>query len=57
MEPNEIKSRCIGAIAGFAIGEASGFDAIDKQWLIGIENPDILIGTGEKRVSSRSHKA
>ena len=24
MEPNEIKSRCIGAIAGFAIGDALG---------------------------------
>jgi hypothetical protein len=50
MEPNEIKNRRIGTVVGFAIGDASGSDAIDKQWLVGIENPDILFGIGENLV-------
>jgi ADP-ribosylglycohydrolase len=37
----------IGALTGSFIGALAGLDAIDKQWLLEIENSDVLIGVGE----------
>jgi ADP-ribosylglycohydrolase len=37
----------IGALAGSFVGTLAGVEAIDRQWLTGVENYDVLIGVGE----------
>ena len=37
----------IGSLAGCFVGALAGADAIDPQWLIELENSDVLIGVGE----------
>jgi ADP-ribosylglycohydrolase len=37
----------IGALTGSFVGSLSGSGAIGKQWLIEVENADVLTGTGE----------
>lgn len=37
----------IGALAGCFVGSLNGASAIDRKWLNGIENPDLLLGMGE----------
>jgi len=37
----------IGALTGSFVGVLAGVEAIDKQWLRGVENSDVLIGVGE----------
>jgi len=37
----------IGALTGSFVGALAGVDAIDKQWVGGVENSDVLIGIGE----------
>lgn len=37
----------IGALAGCFVGALTGASGIDRKWLAGIENPDLLTGTGE----------
>jgi poly(ADP-ribose) glycohydrolase ARH3 len=37
----------IGALTGSFVGALAGAKAIDKHWLHGVENSDVLIGVGE----------
>jgi len=37
----------IASLAGCFVGALAGSDVIDRQWLQGIENSDVLIGVGE----------
>jgi poly(ADP-ribose) glycohydrolase ARH3 len=37
----------IGALTGSFIGTLAGVEAIDPQWLAGVENSDVLVGVGE----------
>jgi ADP-ribosylglycohydrolase len=37
----------IGALTGSFVGALAGVEAIDRQWLRGVENSDMLIGVGE----------
>jgi ADP-ribosylglycohydrolase len=37
----------IGALAGSFIGTLAGVEAIDRQWLAGVENSSVLVGIGE----------
>jgi ADP-ribosylglycohydrolase len=37
----------IGALTGSFVGALAGVNAIDKKWVVDIENTDVLIGVGE----------
>ncbi len=37
----------IGALTGSFVGALAGLEAIDRKWLAGLENSDVLIGVGE----------
>ncbi len=46
----------IGALTGSFVGALAGMQAIDKHWLHGVENSDVLVGVGENlaKLISRS---
>jgi ADP-ribosyl-[dinitrogen reductase] hydrolase len=44
-------SDTIGALTGCFVGALAGSAAIDKQWLAGIENADVIAGIGENLAS------
>ena len=45
----------IGALTGSFVGALAGVQAIDKQFLRGIENSDVLIGVGENLANALTH--
>jgi ADP-ribosylglycohydrolase len=38
----------VGALAGSFIGNLAGVEAIDRRWLAGVENSQVLVGIGER---------
>jgi len=49
-------SDSIGSLAGCFVGALAGSDDIDPQWLLGIENSDILIWVGENLAILANHQ-
>jgi ADP-ribosylglycohydrolase len=45
----------IGALTGSFVGALAGAQAIDGQFLRGIENSDVLIGVGENLANALTH--
>jgi ADP-ribosyl-[dinitrogen reductase] hydrolase len=46
----------IGSLSGSFVGALAGEGSIDKQWLLGIENSDVLIGVGENLANLVNHQ-
>jgi poly(ADP-ribose) glycohydrolase ARH3 len=45
----------IAALSGSFVGTLAGVQAIDKQFLRGLENSDIVIGVGENLAAALTH--